>query len=57
MLSHIVASIGLFIGIAYSLAIGIRVPYMKEKGMRITGGVVFLAALGWTMFIAAMWVF
>jgi hypothetical protein len=57
MIANIIAVIGLFIGIAYTASVLIRVPHLTQPGVKIEGIQILLAALGWTMFASAMWIF
>lgn len=59
MLANIVATIGLFIGLIYTSSIVIRLPLVGKpiKGAGIPASMVVWAAIGWTIFASAMWIF
>lgn len=53
MLNNIIASIGLFIGIIYSVPLIGGMVYTKN----VSGAKVFMFGLGWTLLIAAKFIF
>jgi len=53
MIQHIIAAIGLFIGIWFTFANVGKVVYKHP----ISGANLIVMSLGWTIFISAMWIF
>jgi hypothetical protein len=57
MVAHIIAMIGFFIGLLFTFTIAIRIPHIGKPGVKIVLPQMFWAAFGWTVFVAAMWIF